>query len=77
MKALFNCSCIKNVYLRLDSSPIELEVTYTNDPDTTWKCRKSLDNVSERKYQVGKFEKAYNMIKKALLNKEAFVEIEL
>lgn len=77
MKALFNCSVIKNVYLRLDSSPIEIEVTYTNDPDTTWMCRKSLDNISERKYHVGKFKKAYKTIKKALLNKEPFVEIEL
>ena len=77
MKVLFNCSVIKNVCMRLDSSPIELEVTYTNDPDTTWMCRKSPDNISERKYHVGKIEKAYNTIKKALLNKEPFVEIEL
>ena len=77
MKALFNCSCIKNVHLRLDSSPIELEITYTNDPNTTWKSRKFLDNVSDKKYYKELFETAYNAIKKALLEKEAFVEIEL
>lgn len=45
MKALFNCSVIKNVYLRLESSPIELEITYTDDPDRTWKSRKSIDGM--------------------------------
>lgn len=77
MKALFNCSCIKNVYLRLDFSPIELEITYTDDPNTTWKSRKSLDNMSDGKYHKKIFETAYNTIKKALLEKETFVEIEL
>lgn len=77
MKALFNCSCIKNVYLRLDSSPFEIEITYTDVQDTTWKCRKSLNNTSDRKYHKEMFETAYNTIKKALLEKETFVEIEL
>ena len=57
-------------------SPIELEITYTDNPNTAWISKKSVDIMSNREYQK-KYEKAYNTIKKALLNKEPFVEIEL
>ena len=77
MKALFNCSVIKNVYLRLESSPIELEITYTDDPNKTWIRRKSIDIVYDRQHHKEEYKKAYNTIKQALLNKEPFVEIEL
>jgi hypothetical protein len=78
MKALFNCSIIKNVYLRLDSSPIELEITYLDTPPNfTWISRKTIDSMLNREYYEQKYEKAYNTIKKALLNKDNFVEIEL
>lgn len=77
MKALFNCSVIKNVYLRLDLSPIELEITYTDDPNKVWQSKKSIDRMCDREYHKERYEKAYNTIKHALLNKEPFVEIEL
>lgn len=77
MKALFNCSVIKNVYLRLEASPIELEITYTNDPNITWKSRKTLDRMCDTRYYKGIYEKAYNDIKQALLNNDKFVEVEL
>lgn len=77
MKALFNCSVIKNVYLRLGSSPIELEITYTDDPDKTWVSRKSIDKMCDRKFHKEVYEKAYNTIKQALLNNDKFVEVEL
>lgn len=77
MKALFNCSVIKNVYLRIDLSPIELEISYTDDPKISWVSRTSIDKMCDRQYHKEKYEKAYNTIKQALLNKELFVEIEL
>lgn len=78
MKALFNCSVIKNVYLRLETSPIELEITYTDDPNITWKSRKSIDNrMCNTQYYKEILEKAYNAIKQALLNNDKFVEVEL
>lgn len=77
MKALFNCSVIKNVYLRIELSPIELEITYTDDQSKAWMSKRTIDEMSNRKYQKELYEKAYNTIKEALLNKEPFVEIEL
>lgn len=77
MKALFNCSFIKNVYLQSDLSPIELEITYTNDPNKTWISRKSIVSMCDRQYHKERYEKAYNTIKQALLNGDKFVEIEL
>jgi hypothetical protein len=77
MKALFNCSVIKNVYLRLESSPIELEITYTDNQDKTWMSRKTIDSFCNKKYQEERYEKAYNTIKQALMNNDKFVEIEL
>lgn len=77
MKALFNCSVIKNVNLRIDLSPIELEITYTDNPKMSWVSRKSLGSMDNGSYHKERYEKAYNTIKQALLNKEPFVEIEL
>jgi hypothetical protein len=77
MKALFNCSVIKNVYLRDDTLHIELEITYTDDPDRTWISRKSVESVSSRVDYKEKYKNAYNTIKQALLNNEKFVEVEL
>jgi hypothetical protein len=77
MKALFNCSVIKNVYLRLDLSPIKLEITYTDNPNQVWMCSKSIDSMCDGQYHKERYEKAYNTIKQALLNKVPFVEIEL
>lgn len=77
MKALFNCSVIKNVYLRLESSPIELEITYTEDKDRAWRSRKSIDSFFDKNYHIDIYEKAYNTIKQALMNNDKFVEVEL
>ena len=77
MKALFNCSVIKNVYLRLELSPIELEISFTDDPKISWVSRKSLGSMDKGSYHKERYKKAYDTIKQALLNKEPFVEIEL
>lgn len=77
MKALFNCLVIKNVYLRLESSPIELEITYTDDKDRAWRSRKSIDYFFDKNYHIDIYEKAYNTIKQALMNNDKFVEVEL
>ena len=77
MKVLFNCSVIKNVYLRLDLSPIELEITYLDIPNKSWISRRTIDSMSNREYHKQRYEKAYNTIKEALLKKDNFVEIEL
>ena len=77
MKALFNCSIIKNVYLRLDLSPIELEITYLDTQSKTWISRNTINSLADREYHRQRYEKAYNAIKEALLNKDNFVEIEL
>jgi hypothetical protein len=77
MKALFNCSVIKNVYLRLETSHIELEITYIDNPNITWKSKKAIDCMSNSQYHKGRYEKAYNEIKQALLNNDKFVEVEI
>ena len=77
MKALFNCSAIKNVYLKQDILTIELEITYTDDANKTWRRGIRLDGLHERKYYEEMYEKYYNTIKQALLNNDKFVEIEL
>ena len=58
MKALFNCSVIKNVYLRVEESPIELEITYTDDLDKTWKSRKSINSMHDRQDIKERYESA-------------------
>lgn len=77
MKALFNCSVIKNVYLRLETSHIELEITYTDDHNKIWQSKRSIDSLSNRGYYKEMYENAYNTIKQALMNNDKFVEIEL
>jgi hypothetical protein len=39
--------------------------------------RKSLNDISDKTYHKERYETAYNTIKKALLEKETFVEIEI
>ena len=77
MKALFNCSVIKNVYLRDDTNIIELEVTYLDELDRSWLYKKNISDLAHKDYAKEKIATAYNTIKQALLNKELFVEIEL
>ena len=77
MKALFNCSVIKNVYLRNDTNIIELEVTYLDELDRSWLYKKHISDLAHKDYAKEKIASAYNTIKQALLNKEPFVEIEL
>lgn len=78
MNVLFNCSIIKRVHLRLESSPIELEIVYT-DEQGSWIVRKKVDDMTmgSREYRKEGYKKAYNTIKTALLNKESFVDIEI
>lgn len=77
MKALFNCSVIKNVYLRNDTNIIELEVTYLDELDRSWVYKKNISDLAHKDYAKEKVTTAYNTIKQALLNKKSFVEIEL
>lgn len=78
MKALFNSSCIKGVFLRNDTnSYIELEITYVNDSETRWISRKSVTDMSDFKYHNDKYTKQYERIKEALSKNQTFVEIEL
>lgn len=77
MKALFNCSVIKNVYLRNDTNIIELEVTYLDELDRSWLYKKNISDLAHKDYAKGKVTTAYETIKHALLNKKSFVEIEL
>lgn len=77
MKALFNCSVIKNVYLRDCASVLELEVTYLDELDRSWLYKKNISDLAHKDYAKEKIKTAYNTIKQALLNKEPFVEIEL
>ena len=72
MKALFNCSVIKNVYLRNDAMFLELEITYLDELDKHWICRKKLSDYAKEKITT-----AYNTIKQALMNNDKFVEVEL
>lgn len=80
MKALFNCSVIKNVYLRdNDNMGVELEITYLDDADKTWVSRRGFDKLSQtnREYQIERYTKAFEKLKQALLNNDKYVEIEL
>ena len=80
MKALFNCSVIKNVYLiDNDDMVVKLEITYLDNADKTWVSRRGIDKLSQtnREYQIEIYKKAFEKLKQALLNKESFVEIEL
>lgn len=77
MKALFNCSVIKNVYLRDDTSILELEITYLDELDRSWIYKKNISDLAHKDYVKGKISTAYNTVKQALLNNDKFVEVEL
>lgn len=77
MKALFNYKTIKNVFLRVDKSPYELEITYLDDKSKTWLYRKNVSDFANKDYYKDRITFAYKTIKSALLNNEPFVEIEL
>ena len=77
MKALFNCSVIKNVYLRNDTSIIELEVTYLDELDRSWLYRKNISDLAHKDFAIEKVTTAYEIIKNALLKNITHVEVEL
>lgn len=77
MKALFNCSVIKNVYLRNDTNIVELEVTYLDELDKSWIYKKNISDLAHKDFAKEQIATAYNTIKQALLNKKPFVEVEL
>lgn len=77
MNALFNCSVIKNVYLRYDERVLELEITYLDALDKRWIYRKNISDLAHTGYVKKEIETAYNTIKQALLNNDKFVEIIL
>lgn len=78
MKILFNCSCIKNVTLRIDSgNVIELELSYLDDMERNWLYRKNISDIADKQYCKDKLESVYNTIKEALIGELKFIEIEL
>ena len=80
MKALFNCNVIKDVFLRdNDNIWVELEITYLDNSDKTWVCRRKIDELSQtnREYQIERYTKAFEKLKQALLNNDKYVEIEM
>lgn len=78
MIQLFNCSCIKNVTLRIDSDKaIELEVTYLDDKENRWLYMKNISDIADKQYHKDKLAKAYSTIKEALDKESRVVEIEL
>lgn len=80
MKALFNCSVIKNVYfIDNDDMVVKLEITYLDNADKTWVSRRNIDKLSQtnREYQIERYTKAFEKLKQALLNNDKYVEIEL
>lgn len=78
MKILFNCSCIKNVALRIDSgNVIELELSYLDDIERNWLYRKNISDIADKQYCKDKLENAYNTIKEALIEELKFIEVEL
>ena len=77
MKALFNCSVIKNVYLRNDTNIVELEVTYLDELDRSWLYKKNISDLAHKDYAKEKVTTAYEKIKNALLKNITYVEVEL
>lgn len=78
MRILFNCSCIKNVTLRIESNrAIELELSYLDDKERNWLYVKNISDIADKQYHKDKLENAYNTIKEALLGGLKFVEIRL
>ena len=77
MKALFNCSVIKNVYLRNDTNIVELKVTYLDELDRSWLYKTNISDLANKDYAKGKVTTAYETIKNALLKNITYVEVEL
>lgn len=77
MKSLFNCKTIKNVFLRVDTTTYELEITYLDDQSKHWLYRKNVSDLAHKDYHKDRITLAYQTIKSALLKNEPFVEIEL
>lgn len=78
MKVLFNCSCIKNVTLRIDSDKvIELGLSYIDDKERDWLYRQNISDIADKQYHKNKLENAYNKIRNALVIGLKFVEIIL
>lgn len=78
MIQLFNCSCIKNITLRIDSDKvIELEVSYLDDKKNCWVYMKNISDIADKQYHKDKLANAYSRIKEALDVESKFVEIEL
>lgn len=77
MKALFNCSVIKNVYLNEDKEMCKLTVTYLDNQNAEWVSRTTIDKLAYPEYVKEKYNKAYDTIKMSLLRKAKYVEIEL
>jgi hypothetical protein len=65
------------VYLRSDTSILELEITYLNEMDKHWLYRINISDLAHKDYVKGKISTAYNTVKQALLNNDKFVEVEL
>lgn len=78
MIQLFNCSCIKNVTLRIESDRvIELEVSYLDDKENHWVYMKNISDIADKQYHKDKLANAYSTIKEALVGGLKFVEIKL
>lgn len=78
MIQLFNCSCIKDVTLRIDSDKvIGLAVTYLNDKENHWSYTENISDIADKQYHKDKLANAYSTIKAALVGESRFVEIEL
>lgn len=77
MRALFNCSCIKNVYLRTEGNFVELEIAYNDDNRKSFVSRKNIRGLANPEYFIEKYEAIYESIKKALLNYASFIEVVL
>lgn len=78
MIQLFNCSCIKNVTLRIDSDKvIKLEVSYLDDKENSWVYMNNISDIADKQYHKDKLANAYSTIKEALAEGSRFVEIKL
>ena len=78
MIQLFNCSCIKDVTLRIDSDKvIELQVSYLDDKENHWLYMKNISDIADKQYHKDKLANAYSTIKAALVGESRFVEIKL
>ena len=78
MIQLFNCSCIKNVTLQIDSDKvIKLQVSYLDDKENHWLYMENISDIADKQYHKDKLANAYSTIKAALVGESRFVEIEL